>query len=417
MKYKWMAVVCMFLILCTALPLSLLSIGCSSDKTPAEDVTIVIGDLTDLSGPGVAAMKPISWALQDYCDYVNEEGLCKGVTFRVVAYDTKYDPSRFMTGYEDLKSRGANIIFTAPPAIADAIKARADIDQMPVICASSTANMVDNVGYVFTLANLDRYRVPFFLDWLHENDWEGTGPAKLGLVGYPLAPSPDVQAAIQAYCPKNTDKYTLVGTTLVPMNTMTWSAEVQTYKDCDYLFIAANGATMASTFVEQYRAAGGRAKLVGSDAFNAYVGAVTDKAGWDSVDGTLTFGNWGYWTLESAQVDLIKELLERNHPNDAAALMKIGSGVVGGGMDAHMTVMLLMEVVKKVGLDDIREDGLSGQEIYEALQQVTAQAPGYYPVNYPDGERQGARYIDVQRWSAADQNLIVITDWLEVPSA
>ena len=309
----------------------------------------------------------------------------------------------------------SSIIFTGPPAMADAIKARADIDQMPVICASSTANMVDNPGYVFTLAVLDRYRVPFFLDWLNENDWEGTGPAKLGLVGYSMAPSPDVQAAVQAYCPDNTDKYTLVGTTLVPMGTMTWSAEVQTYKDCDYLFIAANGATMSSTFVEQYRAAGGKAKLIGSDAFNAYVGAVTDKAGWAAVDGSLTYGNWGYWTLESTEVDLIKELLEKNHPAEAATLMKVGSGAIGGGMDAHMCVLLLMEVVKEIGADKMTGEG-SGEAIYNALQEVTAEAPGYYPVNYPDGERQGARYIHVQRWSAADQTLNIITDWMEVPT-
>ena len=191
MKRKWTALACLVLIICTLVPMALFSIGCGGEEEPTENVTIVIGDLTDLTGPGATAMKPISWALADYCNYVNEEGLCKGVTFKVVSYDTKYDPSRFMTGYEDLKSQGANIIFTGPPAMADAIKARADIDQMPVICASSTANMVDNPGYVFTLAVLDRYRVPFFLDWLNENDWEGTGPAKLGLVGYSMAPSPD----------------------------------------------------------------------------------------------------------------------------------------------------------------------------------------------------------------------------------
>jgi ABC-type branched-subunit amino acid transport system substrate-binding protein len=411
MRRKWMALVCLVLIICTAIPMSLLSLGCGGGEEATENVTITIGDLTDLTGPGASAMKPISWALEDYCNYVNEEGLCKGVTFKVVSYDTKYDPSRFSTGYDDLKSQGANIIFTGPPAMADSIKQRAEIDEMPVICASATANMVDNPGWVFTLAVLDRYRVPVFLDWLTENDWEGTGPAKIGLVGYSMAPSPDAEAAVKAYCQTHTDQYTLVGTTLVPMGTMTWSAEVQTYKDCDYLFIAANGGTMSSTFVDQYRDAGGKAKLIGSDAFNAYVGAVTDKAGWAAVDGSLTYGNWGYWTLESTEVDLIKELLEKNHPGDAAALMKVGSGAVGGGMDAHMAVLLLMEVVKKIGTKD-----LTGKAIYDALQEVTAEAPGFYPVSYPDGQRQGARFIHVQRWSAADQTLNIITDWMEVPT-
>ncbi len=416
MRRRWITLACLFLIIFTAVPLSLLSLGCGGEEAATENVTITIGDLTDLTGPGSSAMKPISWALQDYCNYVNEQGLLKGVNFKVVSYDTKYDPSRFSTGYDDLKSQGANIVFTGPPAMADSVKARAEIDQMPVICASATANMVDNPGWVFTLAVLDRYRVPVFLDWLMKNDWEGTGPAKIGLVGYSMAPSPDAEAAVKAYCQSHTDQYSLAGTTLVPMGTMTWSAEVQTYKDCDYLFIAANGGTMASTFIDQYRKAGGTAKLIGSDAFNAYVGAVTDKAGWAAVDGSLTYGNWGYWTLKSTEVDLVKELLEKNHPGDAAALMKVGSGAVGGGMDAHMCVKLLIEVVKKIGLDQIRKDGLTGQAIYDAMQQVTAEAPGFYPVNYPDGQRQGARYIHVQRWSAADQTLNIVTDWIPVPT-
>ena len=415
MRRKWIALVCLALIICTAIPMSLLSLGCGGEEEATENVTIVIGDLTDLTGPGASAMKPISWALEDYCNYVNEQGLCKGVTFKVVSYDTKYDPSRFSTGYDDLKNQGANIIFTGPPAMADSIKARAEIDTMPVICASSTANMIDNPGYVFTLTVHDRYRVPALLKWVSQNDWKGTGAARLGLVGYSMAPSPDAEAALKKYCQDHPDQYTLAGTTLVPMGTMTWSAEVQAYKDCDYLFIAANGGTMASTFVDQYRKAGGTAKLIGTDALNAYVGAVTDKAGWAAVDGTLTGGNWGYWTHESTEVDLIKELLEKNHPGDAAALMKVGSGAVGGGMDAHVTVMLLMEVVKKIGADKMTGEG-SGEAIYNALQEVTVEPDGFYPVDFPDGQRQGARYIQVQRWSAADQTLNIITDWIPVPT-
>lgn len=407
MKRKWIALVCCVLAIAVMIPVSL---GCSS-KEAKEDVTIIIGDLTDLTGPGASAMKPISWALEDYCNYVNEEGLCKGVIFKVISYDTKYDPSRFMLGYDDLRAQGASIIFTAPPAIADTIKARAAIDKMPVITASSTANLVDDPGWVFTLAVLDRYRVPLFLNWVIENDWEGTGAAKIGLVGYDMAPSPDAEAALKAYCQAHTDQYTLVGTTLVPMGTMTWSAEVQTYKNCDYLFLAANGGTMASTFIDQYRAAGGTAKLIGSDAFNAYVGAVTDKVGWAAVDGTLTFGNWGYWTHESTQVDLAKELLEKNHPNDAAAMMKVGSGAIGGAMDAHYAVHLMIEVIDEVGAANF-----TGQKIYDALQEVEVELPGYYPVNYPDGQRQGARYIHVQEWSVAEENLVIITDWIPVPT-
>lgn len=402
MRHKWIALVCCVLVIGMLIPLSL---GCGS-KGETEDVVVVIGDLTDETGPGKSAMLPISWALKDYCNYVNAEGLLPGVTLSVVSFDTKYDSSRFQLGYDDLRNQGAKIIFTGPPAIAEAIKARAAIDKVPVIVASATANLVDDPGWVFTLATLDRYRVPAFLDWLYKNDWKGTGAAKIGLVGYTMPPSPDAEAAVKDYCQSHTSQFNLVGTTLVPMGTMTWSSEVQTYKDCDYVFVAANGGITA-TFIDQYRAAGGKAKFIGSDAFNAYVGAITDKVGWANVDGSLCYGNWGYWTLDSDQVRLIKTLLETNHQAESAAIMKVGSGAIGGGMDAHVAVALLMAVIEKVGAKN-----LTGQKIYDALQEVEVTLPGYYPVSFPDGERQGARYIDVQRWSAADQTLVVETDWI-----
>ena len=80
-------------------------------------------------------------------------------------------------------------------------------------------------------------------------------------------------------------------------------------------------------------------------------------------------------------------------------------------MDAHYAVALLRAVIEKVGAKD-----LTGQKIYDTLQEVKVVLPGFYPVGFKDDQRQGARYLDVQEWSAADQTLNIITDWLETPT-
>ncbi len=76
---------------------------------------------------------------------------------------------------------------------------------------------------------------------------------------------PDTETALKKYCQENPGQYTLVGTSMVPAGTMTWSAEVAQFKNCDYLWFGSGGAVAPSTFISQYRAAGGTATIVSGD--------------------------------------------------------------------------------------------------------------------------------------------------------
>lgn len=403
MGRKWIALLCCILAVLMATPVIA---GCGGGEEETEAKTIVIGDLTDLTGPAANAMTPISWSLQDYCSYVNSEGLIPNVTLEVVQYDTKYDTQRFSLGYDYVKSQGATVIWTGFPGCAEALKTRAEVDGIAIIEASASVPVVDTPGSVFCEAGLMRGIVPAELEWVYEEDWEGAGPATIGMASWNVAPNPDTETALKKYCQENPDQFTLVGASLVPAGTMTWSGEVDKYKNCDYLWFGSGGAVGPSTFIDQYRAAGGKATIVsGGGTLCSYVGAITDKAGWANCDGLLESINWAWWTYDSDQVRLATRLLQENHPGEAPSM--INRQALSGLINAEVAVELLRAVVKEIGTKD-----LSSRAIYEGLQQASVTLPGFEKLDYSQGSREGMRYFQMWKWSAADQNLMLVSDWI-----
>lgn len=401
MKVGRKVVVSLLLILCLVVP-TVLSCG---EEEPSEGTTLIIGDLTDLSGSGRQALQPMTWALEDYCDYVNEQGYIPGVTLKVVSYDTQYKTDRFSPGYDYVMEQGATVVWTAAPYIAETLKARAAIDKTPIVCATSSETLADPPGWVFCLNANDYVGITATLKWISESHWDySQGVPKIGMVGYNMAPNPDQERGLKDYCQNNPGDFELIATTLAPYGTMTWSAEVDALKGCNYIVVGTVGSVMATTFIDQYRTAGGKAKFLGY-SLAAYVGAVVGKVGWDKVDGTLTWGTWGWWSYDSSQVTLAVDLLFKNHPKDAYSVMGQGIGGIGGAIQTHYFVQLL-----KAAIEDIGEEEVNGQAIYDSLQTVTVSLPGYPEVSFKDGERQGGRYFHVWEWVAAKQDLVMATD-------
>jgi len=381
--------------------------------TEAEKVTITIGDLTDFTGPGHDALTPISWALADYAEYINEQGLIPGVELKVVAYDTQYNAERFGTGYEWLRDQGAQVIFTAPPYVAEMLKARAALDKCPIICATATAALVDDPGWVFTLNNISYDQADRFYQWLAEEhwDWETNGPAKIGMVGYNMQPNIDYRDALVDYCDDHQEQFEFVYEALVTYGTMTWSAEVAQLADCDYVGVGPVGAVMPTTFIDQFRAAGHEATLFGSDSLSAYQGAVVGKVGWDAVDGTLTHHGWGWWTLESPEVELVRDLLYANHPAEAYDVRRMGIGGAGGGIQTHFALQLIKAVIEEVGAENF-----DGQAFYDVAQTLTVSLPGCGELSFTEASRAGRHAFNVWEWSAAEEDLVLVSDqWVAIP--
>ncbi|MCP4632215.1 MAG: ABC transporter substrate-binding protein, partial [candidate division Zixibacteria bacterium] len=112
----------------------------SDEKTTSdlqEDVKIVIGNITDITGVSANALSVIDMALEDMVEYFNEENLIPGVELKVETYDGQWDPSRYIPGYEWLRNRGADLIWTPAPPALETLKPRANEDEFVIFGATA----------------------------------------------------------------------------------------------------------------------------------------------------------------------------------------------------------------------------------------------------------------------------------------
>ena len=118
---------------------------------PDEPVAITIGIITDMTGPGAGSIYMVDMAFEDLVRYYNENSLIPGVELEVIKYDSQYDPSRDIPGYEWLRERGADLIFTPAPITPSTLKHRVDSDRVLLFAAAADKEGIEPPGYVFNL--------------------------------------------------------------------------------------------------------------------------------------------------------------------------------------------------------------------------------------------------------------------------
>ena len=124
-----------------------------------------------------------------------------------------YEPSKHITGYEWLKEKGADLIFTPVPAAPAVLKPRCDKDEIVLFGASASREGYLPAGYTFCGSVLPDHMAYTYLKWIAENDWDYTtnGPAKLGTAGWTSPMYEDFKDAMEEYFITHPDQFEWVG--------------------------------------------------------------------------------------------------------------------------------------------------------------------------------------------------------------
>ena len=184
-------------VLVLVLPLSfacggimVMMVSCPPDSStpPAKDVTLTIGNLTDLTGVASAGFELINLGINDMVDYYNENNLIPGIELKVVTYDGQYDPSRDIPGWEWLREHGADVIFAGAPYSVITLQSRADSDELMLFTTSASLDLFTDPGYLFSLGSIPQYEARTLMKWIAETHWdyEANGPAMIGRSGVEL---------------------------------------------------------------------------------------------------------------------------------------------------------------------------------------------------------------------------------------
>ena len=206
---------------------------------------------------------------------------------------------------------------------------------------------------------------------------------KVGCFGWNMSFGIDHAKGVQDYCQANPDKFDWVGAELTPYLTVTWSAEVNDLKDCDYIVVGAFAGGV-STFIRQYRDAGYDAKFVFDDASvsfinSVYLSVITPK----ELEGSIWVSFNHYLKNDpSALGDILNDNIIPNYAGDQATYMlnnpwAAESFCLGG----HAVMEAWRDAVAQ--LDSGQEiSDIDGEMLYDSLTSLQIDITGYPTIGW-----------------------------------
>ncbi len=370
---------------------------------PKVDVTI--GNLSDLTGVSANAMGYINKALADFVEHYNENNLIPGVNLKVVTYDGQMDPSKDVPGYNYLRERGADLIFTPIPATPTTLRSRVDKDGVPLFGAASAIEVLTPPGYVFNLGSIPEYDAYTLMAWIAENHWdyEVNGPAKIGAAAWSEGYSDALFKGVREYVEAHPEQFELVGLHLIDF-TFQWGTQIEDLKDCDYIW----GPLPMHVFIKDYRDAGYHTVFLATDAHAGFMGMI-DKGGlWEEIDGMLFVRGSKWWTEEQGGlIELTKELVYKNHDSDAEEIIRSGVGYLSSSC-----IFQTLNIIKKAA-EDVGPENVDSQAIYEAATSYNEIIDGIDRYSCDETSRSSNNYYLVYEADGELQDLYNISnEWL-----
>jgi len=375
-----------------------------STSKPAEDVVITIASLTDLTGASAVALQPIEAALDDLVKYYNEEHLISGVELKAIRYDTRYEPSKYIGGYEWLKEKGADLLFSPVPGAAEIIRPRLEEDGMLLFSPSALKGHLIPPGNIFMAATIPEDNAYTLLKWLAENDedFPKDRPARIGGAGWSTPYNMALHDAMEEYVKAHPDQYEWKGKYQTDLG-FTWGPQVEALKDCDYVMVP----IVLNNFVKEFRAAGHTAKFIGTAAQAGFMGLISDAGLWEEVDGMIFLGMVAWWGDGSEEAAFMEEILYRYRAGQAQEIIRSGSGY--GAVDAiNQMIEIIADAVEAVGPDNFDSEAL-----YEAAISYTqTRNSGEVRASFSETKRASLDRLPVYEADGAAKDLLMVSDGL-----
>lgn len=379
----------------------------TSTEKPSDEIIITIGNLSDLTGVGSSPISITNKALGDMVRYYNEQNLIPGVELELITYDGQFNPAMDIPGYEWLKERGANLIWTAVPATATTLKPLLERDQTPLFTLAPAADALDPPGYVFAPGNVSvKSEVYTLLEWvtINDPDFNKYSPAKLGATYWAEAYGEAYVGGAEEYAKTHPDVYEWQGGYL-PAFSFVWTTEVEELSNCDYVLLPAP----VNNFIEEYRYKGYTGKFLCTSAHSAFLGMLRDADLWTEFDETLHSRPARWWNEEGPVIDLAKQLLYTNHPDTADKIIYSGAGYLVIDM-----VYVMLEVIKQT-VEDVGAEHFTSQSLYESAQSFSHYRDGVELDSFNESKRTSRNYFRIYETRAAEKDLFQVgPEWYPV---
>jgi len=405
MGHMWKtAIACLLVLALLAIP----ALGCGEDGGVAK-VSIKAGYITDLTGPIASVMTPHYYAYHDVARYLNENDPIPGAKFEVLTYDTQMNAARFIPGYEWVKERGAKLVLSPMPQASEVLIPFLAQDKIPNFSPTCSAPMLESEWtYSVGLPANEQWWGP--MKWIMDNWDYSNGKPKIGLVGYATDYEWDVVRSVEEWVAAYPDKFDYVGDFLAPFGQVTWFAQVEALKDCDWVGPCHGFGTGQSTFIKEFRNRGCTARFFSGEAMPCWVNLIIDSTSWEAVDGSIAHIGWPWWSdTDYACVQTCIDLLTENHPGEADEVMFAGIGYIAAFFQMYFVYQLVKATAAEVGPENV-----DGQAIKDMAVNFSYPFEGIPTLEFKAGDRVAIHSGADYEWKADKANLIRISDWYEV---
>ncbi len=377
----------------------------ASPATTPEAVTLIIGNLTDVTGVASNATEILTKALEDTVEYYNERGKIPGVKLEVRTYDCQYDPAKDIPGYEWLKKQGADLIWSPVAQTGITLKPLLEADKMVMILMSPSQEAFDPPGWVFAMGQA-RYDEQMYtlLDWIAENDpdFPKDRPAKIGGAMLNEAAGQAILDSAEDYANNNAE-YEWGGGYLVHF-TFQWDSQAEALKACDYVF----PALPPQSFVKDYREAEGKAKCIGPYALVAFMSEVDKLDLWDEMDGTYIISPFRWWTDDTEYGRLTRSILNKNHPDQASNIIRAGAGYI-----TVQPVVMLLEAIRET-VEVVGPQNFSSEALYNHLQSFSMTVDGCQH-SFSETKRTSNDSLNIHQFDAEREDLFLAHEgWIPI---
>ncbi len=378
-------------------------------EVPAEDVTITIGVLSDMTGPAAKPMLTVNQVVDDLIDYFNEENLIPGVKLDAIFYDGGFDPAKDIPGYEWLKEKGADVFLAGLPHTPVTLKSRVDNEKVVLFAMTVGEEILHPPGYVFCMNNSAQTTIQTLLAWVADNDWDWQtkGPAKVGAVAWSTSYFVDQHAAAEEYVNAHPDQFEWAGSYLISRGTWSLGNEVDALKDVDY--VIPPGAVW-SNFAKEYKTVGGKGKQLLTDAQGSFIGFASEAAGWDAIDESIFTLSCRWWNEDAEIADLANKLVRENH-DDADDIIFSGMSYVNSIHAIYGMISIIKQTVENVGPENFSQEAL-----YNTLVSFSADfGEAYEEWGFTETKRHAWDYLGIFQLDGAKEDLVRLEpDWIPV---
>jgi len=384
-----------------------------------EGETITFYHFGDLSGPYAAITGPLINGFEDSVAALNEAGGIRGATIEIQFTDTGGSVDEAVAAYDRYTSENDNILimFTYGSGEAEALAGRFAEDQIPNLAAglSSKAFYGEGSGYTFGYGPIYPDQFGLFLDWLTAN-WADVKPASAGDDIKIAYISWDTAYGQGALTPESRAYAESLGVEIVAEEII----ELSPTADATTAILNAQAAG-ANVIYTNTLAFGPASILNGLGALGLrdefFVGAnnwamdlslyafLSDPA--LAVGLTTPFISEWWTDTDHPGIQKAQAIFEANER--PATEQNVGYLLTLAGVDIARAAI-------ELAIDNVGFDNLTGQAVYEALQQLGPYdaMEGVMKVDYSDGSRS-PHVAQIRQIQGGPDAFVKLQDWTETP--